>query len=417
MSMNINSSLQDRTIAGKKIVLYGMNFAPEIAGVGKYSGEIADYLTGQGAEVTVVTTPPHYPGWSVREGYTNSYSVERKKDMKIFRVPLFLKENMGGIWRLIAPLSFAATSAPVVLWNILRHRPQFVICVEPTLFASPLAILAAKAIGARTVLHVQDLEVDAAFAVGHLKSLSILKKAGYLFEKYTLKGFDRIITISDRMSARLVEKTGKPEQVAIVRNWVDLEHIYPLGRNSAYRRELGYADDDFIVLYSGNIGAKQGLDTLLDSAASLEQQSKIKFVIAGEGPAKRGLVEKYGHLANVSFLPFQPYEKFNEFMNLASLHALPQERGAADLVLPSKLGGMLASGAPVVVTADEGTELANFLGDSAIITPPGDSEALSRAIVQASKGDREEWKDRRADLSRKLSKEDGCISFINAVTG
>jgi colanic acid biosynthesis glycosyl transferase WcaI len=417
MNMTLHSSSQDRTIAGKKILLYGMNFAPEITGVGKYTGEIADYLTGQGSQVTVVTTPPHYPGWSVRDGYSNSYSTEEKRGVKIFRVPLFLKENMGGIWRLIAPLSFAATSAPVVLWNILRHRPQFVICVEPTLFAAPLAILAAKAIGARTVLHVQDLEVDAAFAVGHLKSLSFMKKAAYLFEKYTLKGFDRIITISERMSARLVEKTGKAEQVAIVRNWVDLEHIYPLGRKSAYRHELGYADDDFIVLYSGNIGAKQGLDTLLDAAAKLENQHKIKFVIAGEGPAKRGLMEKYGRLANVSFLPFQPYEKFNEFMNLANLHALPQDRGAADLVLPSKLGGMLASGAPVVVTADEGTELANFLGDSAIITPPGDADALSRAVVQASKGDREEWKDRRADLSRMLSKQDGCISFINAVTG
>jgi colanic acid biosynthesis glycosyl transferase WcaI len=415
--MTEHTSPQERTIFGRNILLYGMNFAPEIAGVGKYTGEIADYLTGQGASVTVVTTPPHYPGWSVRDGYSNAYSTERKKDMTIVRVPLFLKENMGGIWRLIAPLSFAATSAPVVLWRILKDRPQFVICVEPTLFAAPLAILAAKAVGARTVLHVQDLEVDAAFAVGHLKSVNWLKKAAYVFEKYTLKGFDRIITISERMSAKLAQKTGKPEQVAIVRNWVDLEHIYPLGRKSAYRQELGYADDDFVVLYSGNIGAKQGLDTLLDAAVSLKNHQKIKFVIAGEGPAKRGLVERYGDLANVAFLPFQPYDKFNEFMNLASLHALPQERGAADLVLPSKLGGMLASGAPVVVTADEGTELANFLGDSAIITPPGDAEALSRAIEQASKGDREEWKDRRADLSRKLSKEDGCISFINAVTG
>ena len=138
MSMTTHFS-KDITIAGKKILLYGMNFAPEITGVGKYTGEIGDYLTGQGAEVTVVTTPPHYPGWSVRDGYSNSYSSERKKDMKIFRVPLFLKENMGGIWRLVAPLSFAATSAPVVLWQILRHRPQFVICVEPTLFAAPLA--------------------------------------------------------------------------------------------------------------------------------------------------------------------------------------------------------------------------------------------------------------------------------------
>jgi colanic acid biosynthesis glycosyl transferase WcaI len=333
-------------------------------------------------------------------------------------VPLFLKENMGGIWRLIAPMSFALTSAPVVLWQILRKRPDIVICVEPTLFAAPLAILAAKAIGARTVLHSQDLEVDAAFAVGHIKSLEFLKKAAFLFEKVTLKGFDRIITISERMSAKLTEKTGNPSQVVIVRNWVDLEHIYPLGRTSDYRKELGYADDDFIVLYSGNIGAKQGLDTLLEAATKLEEnQKKIKFVIAGEGPAKKALMAKYGHLANVNFLPFQPYEKFNEFMNMASLHALPQERGAADLVLPSKLGGMLASGAPVVVTADLGTELANFLGDSALITPPGDPDALAKAIQNASKGDREELKDRRADLSRKLSKHDGCISFINAVTG
>jgi colanic acid biosynthesis glycosyl transferase WcaI len=407
-----------RNIEGKRVILYGMNFAPEIAGVGKYTGEIAEYLQGQKADVTVVTTPPHYPGWAVRDGYKNKYSSETKNGLRIFRVPLFLKENMGGIWRLIAPMSFALTSAPVVLWQILRKRPDIVICVEPTLFAAPLAILAAKAIGARTVLHSQDLEVDAAFAVGHIKSLEFLKKAAFLFEKVTLKGFDRIITISERMSAKLTEKTGNPSQVVIVRNWVDLEHIYPLGRTSDYRKELGYADDDFIVLYSGNIGAKQGLDTLLEAATKLEEnQKKIKFVIAGEGPAKKALMAKYGHLANVNFLPFQPYEKFNEFMNMASLHALPQERGAADLVLPSKLGGMLASGAPVVVTADLGTELANFLGDSALITPPGDPDALAKAIQNASKGDREELKDRRADLSRKLSKHDGCISFINAVTG
>lgn len=413
---NSSKSSDLPSIDGKRILLYGMNFAPEITGVGKYTGEIAEYLSGQNGDVTVVTTPPHYPGWAVRDGYRNRYSRETKNGAKIFRVPLFLRENMGGIWRLLAPLSFALTSAPVTLWQILRHRPHIVICVEPTLFAAPAAILAAKMVGARTVLHVQDLEVDAAFAVGHLKSVGFLKKAAYLFEKTTLKGFDRIITISERMAQKLTEKTGKPGQVVIVRNWVDLEHIYPLGRTSAYRRELGYADDDFIVLYSGNIGAKQGLDTLLEAAVKLSDSQKIKFVIAGEGPAKKGLIEKYGHLPNVQFLPFQPYERFNEFMNLASLHALPQERGAADLVLPSKLGGMLASGKPVVVTAEAGTELANFLGDSALITPPGDPEALAKAIQNASKGDREEFKDRRADLSRKLSKQDGCISFINAVT-
>src|SRR5262249_27004407 len=132
------------SVEGKRIVVYGMNFSPEIAGVGKYTGEIAEYLNGQKADVTVVTTPPHYPGWAVKEGFRNVYSAETKKGLKVFRVPLFLKENMGGLWRLIAPMSFAATSAPVVLWQILRQRPDFVICIEPTLFAAPLAILAAK---------------------------------------------------------------------------------------------------------------------------------------------------------------------------------------------------------------------------------------------------------------------------------
>lgn len=404
-------------ITGRKVVLYGMNFAPEMTGVGKYTGEIAEYLTSQHAGVTVVTTPPHYPGWAVRDGYKNRYSREVSKGIDVFRVPLFLTENMGGIWRLIAPLSFALTSAPVVLWKILKDRPEFVICVEPTLFAAPLALLAAKIVGARTVLHVQDLEVDAAFAVGHIKSIPWMKKFAHFFEKKTLKHFDRIITISERMAGRLAEKTGNADQVVIVRNWVDLGHIYPLGRTSAYRKELGYADDDFIVLYSGNIGAKQGLDTLLEAAERLQSQAKVKFVVAGEGPAKAGLAKRFGHLANLRLLPFQPYDRFNEFMNLASLHALPQERGAADLVLPSKLGGMLASGAPMVVTADEGTELAEFLGDSAIITPPGDADALSRAILEASLGEDGDSKDRRADLSRRLSKEDGCFSFLAAVTG
>jgi colanic acid biosynthesis glycosyl transferase WcaI len=397
-------------VAGKHIVIYGMNYAPEIAGVGKYTGEIAHHLAKEDAEVTVVTTPPHYPGWTVQAGYNNRYSAVRQDDVRVLRTPLILRRNMRGIWRLIAPLSFAVSSAPVVFWQILRRRPDAVLCVEPTLLAAPVAQLAARIVKAKTVLHVQDLEVDAAFAVGHLGSRPWLKALGHAFERATLKRFDHVVTISDRMAERLVGKGIVNEKVSVVRNWVDLSHIYPLRGKSPYRSELSFRDDDFVVLYSGNIGAKQGLGILVDAARQLRAEKRIRFVVAGEGPAKAGLQAACGDLETFRFLPFQPYARLNDFLNMADLHVLPQERGAADLVLPSKLGGMLASGKPLIVTADQGTELADFLGDAAIITPPGDATALARGIAWAFDRRSEPGRD-NGELCRLLAKESGLAAL------
>ncbi|MGK6312898.1 WcaI family glycosyltransferase [Neorhizobium sp. DT-125] len=318
--------------------------------------------------------------WRVQPGYGNRYSSSRENGVGIIRAPLVLRQRMKGIWRLVAPLSFALSSAPVIFWQILRRRPETVFCVEPTLFAAPVAQLAARLVGAQTVLHVQDLEVDAAFAVGHLGARAWVKKLGYAFERSTLRGFDKVITISNRMAEKLLEKGISENKVSVIRNWVDLSHIYPLEEVSPYRAELGFSGGDFVVLYSGNIGAKQGLSVLLEAAERLKDEAHIHFVIAGEGPLKTDLLTRYGHLKNVRFLPFQPYARLNEFLNMPDLHVLPQERGAADLVLPSKLGGMLASGRPILVTADEGTELAGFLGDCVLRVPPGEAEALCVAI-------------------------------------
>ena len=83
------------------------------------------------------------------------------------------------------------------------------------------------------------------------------------------------------------------------------------------------------------------------------------------------------------FLPLQPAERLNELLAMADLHLLPQHKGVADLVMPSKLGGMLASGRPLVVAADPGSELFEVLNDVALLTPTGDDAALAAAIEQA----------------------------------
>lgn len=369
-------------LAHARVLVYGMNFAPEFAGVGKYTGEIAELLAGAGAEVTVVTTPPHYPGWEVKPPGRNTYSYRRGAAMRVFRCPLVLRRRMGGLWRLLAPLSFALTSAPVAAWQILARRPRVVFCVEPTLFVAPLALLAATLVGARTAIHVQDLEVDAAFAVGHVRAPRWLRHIALALEGLLLRRFTAVITISDAMATRLSAKGVDPARLSVIRNWTDFKHLHPLQRESDYRAELGYGTDDVIILYSGNIGAKQGLDILLDAARLLEATPQLHFVIVGEGPAKEELVARYAGLANVRFMPFQPLERLNELLNLADIHALPQAGGAADLVLPSKLGGMLATGKTVVVTADPDTELASFLSGQAVIVPAGEATALARAIIE-----------------------------------
>lgn len=396
----------------KRVLIYGINYAPEIAGVGRYTGEIGAYFASQGHDVEVVTAPPHYPGWRLGDGVRGGWTHETLDGAEVYRCPLYLRPRMGGVWRLLAPLTFALSSAPMALWRILRRRPDVVIAVEPTLFVAPLAIAAARLAGARTVLHVQDLEVEAAFAMGHLEAKGPLRKLALAFDAWAMRRFDRVITISNRMAERITAKGVPEERVQVVRNWVDLSRVRADLDATSYRAELSLAPDHFVVLYAGNLGAKQGVRLLLDAAERLQAAPHVVFVIAGDGPMRSEVEAAAERLPNIRSLPFQPEARFGEFLRVADLHVLPQERDAADLLLPSKLGGMLASGRPIVITGDEGTELHNFLGASCRFTPPGDAGALAEAINELSQADPDRGAEtQRLARAKTLSKEGLIAAF------
>ena len=402
----------------QRVLIYGMNYAPEFTGVGRYTGEIGEYLASLGHEVRVVTTPPHYPEWKAARGYSSRrWTRETFGGVEVYRCPLYLHTRIKGFWRLLAPLSFALSSGPVALVQALTWRPHVVLAIEPTLFVAPVALLIANLAGARSVLHVQDLEIDAAFAVGHLSNGGLTAKLGSAFERLVMRGFDRVITISHSMAERIVAKCVDRARVAMIRNWVDVEAITPLTGPSSYRAELGVSADTFVVLYSGAIGAKQGIGLLIEAARHLANQPQVLFIVAGDGPMRPAVEEASKVLPNLRLLPFQPEARFSEFLGLADLHVLPQERGAADLVLPSKLGGMLASGRRILVTADAETELARFVGDSCVRTAPGDAAAMAEAILVqaglASSPDAEAARLKRAGL---LAKSIVIRRFSEAVT-
>jgi colanic acid biosynthesis glycosyl transferase WcaI len=364
-----------------KILIYSANFAPEPTGIGKYSGEMATWLAEQGHNVRVVAAPPYYPAWQLGEGYAwPPYRREQWQGVDVWRAPLWVPRKPNGISRVLHLLTFALSSLPIMLWQIL-WRPNVVMTVAPALVCAPTGWLVAKLSGAKAWLHIQDFEVDVAFQMGLLKG-KWLQNFVLAAESWLLQRFDCVSSISNRMLDKLRQKGVAEARISFFPNWVDIAHIFPLTTPSDYRTELGINLDTKVALFSGTLGGKQGLMVLPEASRLLAHRADILFVICGDGVMKPQLEAASADLNNVRFLPLQPFERLGQLLGLADIHLLPQSPEAADLVLPSKLSGMLASGKPVIATCLDGTEIARVVSQCGLVVAPEDGAALAAAIEQ-----------------------------------
>ena len=367
-----------------RILIVGINYAPELTGIGKYSSEMAEWLVAAGHEVRAVTAPPYYPEWRVAKEYAAwRYSKEKRKGVSIWRCPIWVPTRPSGLKRLVHLASFALSSLPVMFRQIF-WRPDVILTIEPPLFCATAAWMCARLSGAKAWLHVQDFEIDAAFELGILRA-RWLRGIVSNIESWLMRRFDRVSTISPNMVQRLIQKNVAVEKAKLFTNWVDLDSIFPLSEPNAMRQQLGLSSDCSVALYSGNMGEKQGLDIVLEAAARLVNEKDIRFVLCGDGAARQRLQQKYASLPNVLWLPLQPLERLNDLLNMANFHLLPQRSGAEDLVMPSKLTGMLASGRPVIATANKGTQIARVLPDCGVLVEPDNIQQFSGAIMQLAK--------------------------------
>ena len=362
-----------------KILLYSVNFAPEPVGIGKYSGEMAAWWVAQGHQVRVVAAPPYYPAWKIGESYAwPLYRREQWQGVDIWRAPLWVPRQPGGLTRVLHLLTFALSSLPVMFWQVM-WRPDVVMTVAPALVCAPAGWLVAKLGGGKAWLHIQDFEVDLAFQMGLLRG-KVLQTWVSRMERWLLLRFDAVSSISNRMLERLQFKGVPPEKIRFFPNWVDIGHISPLTGPSVYRSDLGIKPDVTVALFSGTLGNKQGLLTIPEAAHHLAGRADILFVICGDGAMKPQLEAAARQLSNLLLLPLQPFERLGELLGLADIHLLTQSQEAEDLVLPSKLTGMLASGRPVVATCREDTELGAIVSQFGLTIAPNESVALANAI-------------------------------------
>ena len=367
-------------IVPMRILIYSANFAPEPTGIGKYSGEMAWWLVEHGHEVRVVCAPPYYPAWQVAKKYRwPPYRREQWRGVDIWRAPLWVPRSPSGLTRILHLLSFAIASFPVMMRQV-AWRPEVVLTVAPAFMCAPAGLLTAWLSRARRWLHLQDFEVDVAFSMGVLKG-RLLRRIVLRLESLLLRRFDTVSTISSRMIQRLLSKGVPAGKARYFPNWVDLSRIKP-EKNGSYRAKLGIPQELVVVLFSGTLAGKQGLMVIPEAARFLAARSDILFVVCGDGVIKPQIESAAADLKNVRFMPLQPSECLPDLLGMADIHLLPQSPDAADLVLPSKLSGMLASGRPVIATCRPGTEISEIVSKCGMVVAPENGSELARAVAK-----------------------------------
>lgn len=381
------SAVEDALVGDKarqrlRVLIVALNYAPELVGCAKYTTELAEDLMDRGHSVEVVAGPPYYPSWEVGAGYTGArWSREIINGVTVHRAPLYVPRRPDGLRRVVHLASFGFGATPAAILAARRFRPDLVFAVAPTLTAAGAALAAARISGAATWLHIQDFEVDAAFDLG-LLSNRFARRAALGLEAGLLRRFSRVSSISPAMVRRLRAKGVAAERTVEFRNWVDVDAVPVFAStNTNYRRELNIDPERIVALYSGNMAGKQGLEALGQVAAELRAaQAPVTLLLCGDGPARAALETACRGMDTVRFLPLQPMERLGELLGTADIHLLPQRPEAADLVLPSKLTGMLASGRPVVAMAERGSGLAQEVeGCGLAISATG--SAMAEAVL------------------------------------
>ncbi len=359
-----------------RIVVHTINYRPELTGVGKYTSEMCEWLAAQGHDVTVIAPPPYYPRWRVDAPYHQwRYETSRLDGVRVRRAPIWIPRRPGGMARVAYVLSFALSSFPLLLAEAIRGS-DLVLVIQPSFLNSFGAWIAARLGRSRTWLHVQDFEIDLAY---DLRQLTRGRRLLSAVESLVARRFDVVSAISRRMVNRACAKGVDSDHLFLFPNWFDASAIYPIRGCNPFRSQLNIPANSSVALFSGSLSAKQGLETIIQAARTLEDLP-LTFVISGEGVAEQSLKAAARDLRNIRFMPLQAACDLNALLNLADIHLLPQRQAAAQSVFPSKLIGMLASGRPVVAMSAPGSEIAELVDGCGVCVDHNDLRAFSEAI-------------------------------------
>ena len=363
----------------KKVSIHTMYFLPEFGSAPILMNELATYLAQRGHSVEVMTTLPRPPH---DKDYPRRLFFKEERDGFVAKRVMtnFTKNPLGRLlaWTLYTLASF------INLFSIRRGDVLFLRL--PPLQLGITGILGRLWRGAPFILNVQDIHPDLSIESGILRNpLAIRLAQG--FEKWTYKHSPTIVVISDGFKKNLMIKGVPAEKIQVIPNWVDTDMLKPLPKDNPIARKFGL-DKKFSAMYSGTISISSNiaLERVLGAAKLLEEAKDIMIVIVGEGLKKQSLQDKARALglANVAFIPFQPYEDLPALLSSSDVLLVPLDKEKSHLSVPSKLYNYLAAGRPILGLADQSSEVAGLIKSTGcgMCVDPDDPKAIAEALLK-----------------------------------
>ena len=363
-----------------RVLFLTLCYLPDAAPNASVMTALAEGLKDLGHELNVVTAFPHYGQNRPYAGYGGlRLKYESCSGIRVFRTPLYVGDEGSTRSKILSWLSFNVTGT----WAATRiGRPDVIIAPSPPPTLGLSERLLARLWRIPYIYNVQDIYPDVGIEQGFLTNRSLITILRTM-ENLVYAKASAVTVLSEAHRAILLAKGVASQKVVVIPNVVDTDFLRPLPRNNPWSADQG-VDGRFVVTYQGNIGASQGLETLLNAASRLMRRRDIIFLVIGRGTARASLESQAQaqRLDNVRFLPFQPRERLPEVYATADVQLVSLRRGISASV-PSKAYSIMASGRPLVAAVEQKSEVASLVerAGAGLVAPPGNPEALAQAIL------------------------------------
>lgn len=376
-----------------RVLLVTTNYWPEPTGIAVYTTDLAELLKGDCFEVSVLTSLPHYPWWKVPSEFAHlTEGVAHYESVRVIRAKHLIPPKMNALVR----IRFESS----LWWNLRRVSKRFlgndfdmVIACIPTVAAGIVGKRIAKKLGIPFGLIVQDLSGAGAKQSG-LRGGAIISKIAHAVEGRALHGADNLVVVSPAMR-EVVVKLGVPDsRITQITNY-SARAISNFDRTSA-RSQFGWTSDDFVVIHTGNMGAKQDLENVVRAADALHSDSKIKIYLVGHGNQESNLKALCLGKGNIAVLPAVADADYSALLSAADLLLVNERSTQMEMSLPSKLTSYLYSERPVIAAVPRDGATWKFLVGVAELVEAGDPVALARSIEELS-----EQPEKLADLAKR----------------
>jgi colanic acid biosynthesis glycosyl transferase WcaI len=363
------------------ILLITMYFAPDTGANATIITELAEGLAQKGHKITVITAFPHYSDNRIAPAYRGKLiQHDHHGSINVYRTYIYVPQNKTSLFgRLLNYVSFNFFSTLV---GLFVTRCDVILAPSPPLTIGLTAWVISRLKHIPYVYNVQDIYPDIAIRLGVLKNKNVIRMFSWL-EGFVYRGASYITVLSEGFRANLLQKSVPPDKLRIIPNFVNTDFMTPLPRQNSFSIQ-NKLDNYFVVMYAGNIGLSQRLETLLTAANELGDLPDLRILIVGNGAAKDDLTRlaMKMNLSNVIFLPYQPVDKLSLMYASADASLVIIRQGISFESVPSKTYTIMASGRPIIASVDTDSEIWTMLhkAECGLYIAPEDATKLAQAI-------------------------------------